>query len=569
MKQSQTLLPTLKEVPADADIKSHQLLLRAGFIRQTASGVYSFLPLGKKVLRKVEEIVREEMDQAGANEMFMPALQPVELWKETGRWDNFGPELMRLHDRHNREFALGATHEEVITSIVRDEINSYKKLPLMLYQIQTKFRDEKRPRFGLLRGREFIMKDAYSFHDSFESLDESYAKMYQAYGNVFRRCGLNFRAVIADSGAMGGKDTHEFMVLSEVGEDTIAYSDTSDYAANIEMAPVISEYVKKDDSSKALEKVETPNQKTMQEVADYLGHELAEGLKSLMFKIDEKFVLVITRGDHEVNDIKLKNYYNADHVELATEEETKSLIGAGFGSLGPIGVSDQVEVIADHAVKFAVNVSCGANEDGYHYVNANPDRDFTIDTYADLRFIKEGDPSPDGNGTIKFAKGIEVGHVFKLGQFYAKKMGASYLDDQGKSNTMVMGCYGIGVSRTLAAIVEQFHDEKGITWPQAVAPFHVHLLTINAKKDDQRELGDQLYEILKNAGIEVLYDDRKERAGVKFADSDLIGIPYRITVGKRAEEGYVEFKHRSTGEQIELHQSELIKKLNQFMENNA
>ncbi|WP_186577437.1 proline--tRNA ligase [Aquibacillus kalidii] len=566
MKQSQTLLPTLKEVPADADIKSHQLLLRAGFIRQTASGVYSFLPLGKRVLRKVEEIVRDEMDKAGANEMFMPALQPAELWKETGRWNNFGPELMRLHDRHDREFALGATHEEVITSLVRDEVKSYKRLPLTLYQIQTKFRDEKRPRFGLLRGREFVMKDAYSFHDSFDSLDETYSKMYQAYSNIFSRCGLNFRAVIADSGAMGGKDTHEFMVLSDVGEDTIAYSDTSNYAANIEMAPVTQEYKQLDIPLKDMEKVETPNQRTMQEVADFLGHSLEQGLKALMFKVDESLVLVITRGDHEVNDIKLKNLYNASVVELATETETKEVLGASFGSLGPIGVNEKIDVVADTAVQYVVNVSCGANEDGFHYKNVNPGRDFNVKEYADLRFIKEGDPSPDGNGTIKFARGIEVGHVFKLGKFYAEKMGATFLDDQGKANTMIMGCYGIGVSRTLAAIVEQFHDEKGITWPTNVAPFQVHLLSINAKNEEQKQLADELYQMLQEAGMEVLYDDRKERAGVKFADSDLVGIPFRITVGKRANEGYVEFKVRNTGDQTDLHQSDILNKIKELLE---
>ncbi|MDC3414106.1 proline--tRNA ligase [Aquibacillus sp. 3ASR75-11] len=558
MKQSEMLVPTLRETPAEAELKSHQLLVRAGFIRQTASGVYSFLPLGKRVLRKVEEIVREEMNRAGAHEMLMPAMQPAELWMESGRWNTFGPELVRLNDRHQREFALGATHEEVITSIIRDEVKSYKKLPLMLYQIQTKFRDEKRPRFGLLRGREFIMKDAYSFHDSFESLDGSYQKMFDAYNRIFERCHLNFRAVIADSGAMGGKDTHEFMVLSDVGEDTIAYSDTSSYAANIEMAPVITSYQKPEEALQPIEKVATPNQKTMKDVAEYLHHALDKGLKALMFKVDDQLVLVVTRGDHEVNDIKLKNIYKASTVELATEEETKSAIGAGFGSLGPIGAPDTVDVLADNAVKNMVNTTCGANEDGYHFVNVNPERDFKVKAYHDLRFITEGDVSPDGHGMIQFAKGIEVGHVFKLGRFYAEKMNASYLDDQGKANTMIMGCYGIGVSRTLAAVVEQYHDDNGITWPQNIAPFQIHLLTLNVKKEEQVSLSEQIHQILEDAGIEVLYDDRKERAGVKFADSDLIGIPYRISVGKRADEGYVEFKERKSGQQEEVHVSHLL-----------
>lgn len=564
MKQSKMLLPTLREVPSDAEIASHQLLLRAGYIRQVASGLYSFLPLGMRVLRKVEQIVREEMDKTGANEMLMPALQPAELWEESGRWNTFGPELMRMKDRHMRDFALGATHEEVITSIIRDEISTYKKLPLTVYQIQSKFRDEQRPRFGLLRGREFLMKDAYSFHDTFESLDETYQDLFQAYKNIFTRCGLNFRAVIADSGSMGGKDTHEFMVLSDVGEDTIAYSDSSDYAANIEMAPVVTTYEKSNEEPKELEKVATPNQKTMQEVADFLGHPLEKGLKSIMFKVDDQLVLVVTRGDHEVNDIKLKNLYEASIVELATEEETKEALNAGFGSLGPIGVPEHVEVVADNAVQYVTNVSCGANEDGYHYINVNPDRDFNVKQYADLRFIQEGDPSPDGNGTIKFAKGIEVGHVFKLGKFYSEKMNATFLDQNGRANDMIMGCYGIGVSRTVSAIVEQYHDEKGIVWPTNIAPFKVHLLALNVKKEEQKQLADRIYETLNQAGIEVLYDDRNERAGVKFADSDLIGIPIRITVGKMADEGVVEVKIRKDGEQQEMKEEEILSFVQQF-----
>ncbi|WLR46918.1 proline--tRNA ligase [Halobacillus litoralis] len=558
MRQSHMLIPTLKENPADAEIKSHQLLVRAGYIRQIASGIYSFLPIGRRVLSKVENIVREEMEKIGAHEMAMPALEPSELWKETGRWTTFGSELMRLHDRHNREFALGATHEEVITSLVRNEVKSYKQLPLTVFQIQNKFRDEARPRFGLLRGREFLMKDAYSFNESYESLDETYDKMFEAYSNVFRRCGLNFRAVIADSGAMGGKDTHEFMVLSEVGEDVIAYSDTSRYAANIEMAPVVATYEKSKATPQTLEKVDTPGQKTMKEVAEYLGHDLQEGIKSILFQVDEKFVLALTRGDHEVNDVKLKNLYDADMVELASEEDTKRLLGSGFGSLGPIGVPEEVEVVADHAVEAMVNVSCGANEEGWHFKNATPERDFEVKTYADLRFIEEGDPSPDGEGMIKFARGIEVGHVFKLGEFYSERMNATFLNDQGKAKTMIMGSYGIGVSRTLAAIVEQYHDERGITWPKNIAPYQVHLLSLNPKKEEQKELADQLYDSLLDAGIEVLYDDRKERAGVKFADSDLFGVPVRITVGKRAGEGVVEVKERATGDQNELETSEVL-----------
>ena len=565
MKQSMTLIPTLREVPADAEIKSHQLLLRAGFMRQNSSGVYSFMPLGKKVLQKVEAIVREEMENAGAVELLMPALQQAEFWQESGRWYTYGPELMRLKDRNNREFALGATHEEVITSLVRDEIKSYKRLPLTVYQIQTKFRDEKRPRFGLLRGREFIMKDAYSFHANQESLDAVYTKIYQAYSNIFSRCGLDFRAVIADSGAMGGKDTHEFMVLSEIGEDTIAYSDTSDYAANIEMAPVSVKYEKSSEEQSQLDKIHTPGQKTIEEVTSFLNAATDKLIKSLLFKVDEKHVLVLVRGDHEVNDIKLKNFFNASAVELADPDETKEVLGCAVGSLGPINVASEVEVIADVAIEAIVNGICGANDEDHHYVNVNPDRDFNVSHYIDLRFIQEGDPSPDGEGTIKFAKGIEVGHVFKLGTKYSEAMNATFLDENGRSQPMIMGCYGIGVSRTLAAVAEQFNDEKGLVWPTNLAPYQVHLIPINVKDEAQTALAEDLYTDLKAKGMDVLMDDRQERAGVKFADSDLIGLPVRVTVGKKASEGIVEVKIRQTGEVLEIEKTELAQKLLEIM----
>lgn len=564
MKQSMMLIPTLREVPADAEIKSHQLLLRAGFMRQNASGIYSYLPLGKRVLQKVEQIVREEMDGAGAVELLMPALQQAELWQESGRWYTYGPELMRLRDRHEREFALGATHEEVITSLVRDEVKSYKKLPLTLYQIQTKFRDEKRPRFGLLRGREFIMKDAYSFHSSHASLDEVYEQLFQAYSNVFTRCALDFRAVIADSGAMGGKDTHEFMVLSDVGEDTIAYSDTSNYAANIEMAPVIANYEKDQESEKDLEKVLTENQRTIEEVSSFLKVHARKCIKSLLFKVDEQYLLVLVRGDHEVNDIKLKNLYEASVVELATTEETKEILGCPVGSLGPINV-EQVEIVADEAVRYIVNGVCGANEENYHFVHVNPDRDLKVNRYADLRFIQEGDSSPDGKGKILFAKGIEVGHVFKLGTRYSEAMNATYLDENGKSQPMIMGCYGIGVSRTMAAVAEQFNDDKGLVWPANIAPFELHLIAINMKDESQAQLAGELYSNFKTNRFEVLFDDRAERPGVKFADSDLIGLPLRITVGKKAAEGIIELKVRKTGEMFEVHKDELLEKMKELL----
>lgn len=564
MKQSKMFIPTLREVPADAEVTSHRLLLRAGYIRQTSSGVYSYLPLGKKVLKKIEEIVREEMDNTGANELLMPTLQQAELWQESARWFSYGPELMRMRDRHNREFALGPTHEEVVTSLVRDELNSYKKLPITLYQIQTKFRDEKRPRFGLLRGREFVMKDAYSFHSNQESLDMVYDDLFKAYQNVFTRCGLNFRAVIADSGAMGGKDTHEFMVLSEIGEDTIAYSDSSDFAANIEMAPVVATYEKSSEALKDLEKVETADQKSIEDITAFLNVSATECIKTLLFKIDDKHVLVLVRGDHEVNDIKLKNLFEASVVELASPEETQVALGCSIGSLGPVGVSN-LEIIADNAVASVVNGVCGANEEGVHYVNVNPERDFKVDQYTDVRFIQEGDASPDGKGTIKFAKGIEVGHVFKLGTRYSEAMGANFLDENGRNQPMIMGCYGIGVSRTLAAVAEQYNDEKGLVWPKQLTPFHVHVIPVNVKNEAQATLAEELYTSLRKQGYDVLLDDRQERPGVKFNDSDLMGLPVRVTVGKRAEESVVEVKNRKTGESTEVHVDQLAETLNEIL----
>ncbi|MCG7334016.1 proline--tRNA ligase [Sporosarcina sp. ACRSM] len=564
MKQSLTFIPTMRQVPSDAEIISHQLLLRAGFIRQNTSGVYSFLPLGKKVLQKIEKIIREEMEAIDAVEVFMPAMQQAELWQETGRWYSYGPELFRLKDRHEREFALGATHEEVITSLVRDEVKSYKKLPLTMFQIQTKFRDEQRPRFGLLRGREFIMKDAYSFHATEESLDEKYEDMKRAYMNIFTRLGLNFRAVIADGGTIGGTDTHEFMALSDIGEDTIAYSDSSPYAANIEMADVNNSYVKRDEPLKEVEKVATPDQKTIDEVATFLEIENDQLIKTLIFRADDEHVAVLCRGDHEINAIKLKNALGATEIELAAERDVQSLLACTVGSIGPVKLPVGLHVIADHAVAAIVNGVCGANEDGFHLKNVNPERDFAVDRYEDLRFIREGDASPDGNGTIKFAKGIEVGHIFKLGTTYSEPMEGTFLDENGKAKPYIMGCYGIGVSRILAAVAEQFNDENGLKWPKNLSPYDVHLIAVNVKDEIQKELADELYSVLKSYRYEVLYDDRPERAGVKFADSDLIGLPIRLTVGKKASEGIVEVKFRQTGETTEWQKEEITEKLQGF-----
>ncbi|MGE7110840.1 proline--tRNA ligase [Lysinibacillus sp. NPDC047702] len=568
MKQSKTFIPTLREVPADADVKSHKQLLRAGFIRQNTSGVYSYLPLAKRVLSKIENIIREEMEAINSIELLMPALQSAELWQESGRWEKYGPELMRLKDSHDRDFALGPTHEEVITTLVRDEIKSYKKLPLTLYQIQTKFRDEKRPRFGLLRGREFIMKDAYSFHASRESLDETYDDMYRAYSNIFSRLGLNYRAVIADAGSIGGKGTHEFMVLSAIGEDTIAYSNTSDYAANIEMAEVVVDYQASDEALKDLEKVATPDQKTIEDVSAFLNIESSNVIKSLVFDVDGELVVVLARGDHEINDIKLKNALDAGSVELASEAAIQDLLGCGVGSIGPVKLPVDVKVVADNAIKSIRNGVAGANVDGFHLINVNPERDFAVNDYLDIRFIQEGDPSPDGQGIIKFAEGIEVGHIFKLGTTYSAKMNGTFLDEQGKAQPFIMGCYGIGVSRILAAVAEQFQDENGFIWPTQLAPYDIHVVPVNTKDETQVALADELYGLLKSYRYDVLLDDRAERAGVKFADADLIGLPVRVTVGKKATEGVVEVKFRQTGETFEWKKEEVIDRLNEFFRKN-
>lgn len=555
MKQSKVFIPTMREVPSEAEALSHQLLLKAGLIKQSTSGIYSYLPLATRVLNHISKIIREEMENIDAVEILMPALQQAELWEESGRWGAYGPELMRLKDRNGREFALGPTHEEVVTSIVRDELKSYKQLPLTLFQIQSKFRDEKRPRFGLLRGREFIMKDAYSFHADEASLDQTYQEMYNAYSRIFKRVGINARPVVADSGAIGGNHTHEFMALSEIGEDTIVYSENSDYAANIEKAEVKYYPNEKHTDIKSLEKIETPNIKTAQELADFLNRPIDEIVKTMIFKVDGEFMMFLVRGHHELNDVKVKAYFETDNVEMATQDEIVNLLGANPGSLGPIHNKD-IKIIADNFVKDLNNIVVGANEDGYHYINANVERDFNIDEYGDFRFILEGEPLSDGSGNAKFAEGIEVGQVFKLGTKYSEAMNAKFLDNQGKAQPLIMGCYGIGVSRTLSAIVEQNNDENGIIWPKSVTPFDLHLITINPKKEEQLELGDKLYSELQSK-YDVLYDDRKERAGVKFNDADLIGLPIRIVVGKNVSEGIVEVKVRQTGESEEVHVNEL------------
>ncbi|QQE76567.1 proline--tRNA ligase [Brevibacillus composti] len=560
MKQSQMLIPTLREVPADAEIASHKLLLRAGMARQLASGIYTYLPLALRTLQKIKAIVREEMNRAGGQELLMPAMQPAELWHQTGRWDVYGPELVRLKDRHERPFALGPTHEEVITSLVRDEINSYKKLPINLYQIQTKFRDEVRPRFGLIRCREFIMKDAYSFDTTQEGLDKNFQAMYDAYTRIFTRVGLNFRAVEADAGAIGGKGTYEFMALCDIGEDTIAYSEDGDYAANLEKAEVVYKPAPKPDAAvPSVEKLHTPGVKTIEQLVQSLQVEASRIIKSLVYRIDEKLVMVLVRGDHEINEVKLKNLYDATYVGLASEQEIQQAIGMPVGFVGPVGVDqEKLEIVADQFVQDIYDGVAGAGEQDYHLIHVQPGRDFSVSRYADLRNIMEGDECPRGGGLIKFARGVEVGHVFKLGTKYSQAMGATFLDENGRSQPMIMGCYGIGVSRTLAAVIEQNNDEHGIIWPVSVAPFHVHVIPVNAKVEAQRQVSEQITASLESAGIEVLYDDRPERAGVKFKDADLIGLPLRITVSdKAAEEGLVEVRVRRTGEAHEVKLTEL------------
>lgn len=564
MRQQSFFSPTMRDVPQGADITSHQLMLRAGLIRQTASGIYSYLPLGYKVLRKIENIVREEMNNAGAQEILMPAVQPAEIWEESGRIHDYGPELMRLKDRHNRDFVLGATHEEVITSLVRDELNSYKKLPVNLYQIQNKYRDERRPRFGVLRSREFVMKDAYSFDSSEEGLEESYWNMFRAYQSVFKRCGLDFRAVEADAGAIGGKGgTHEFMALSDVGEDTIAYSDASDFAANIEVAKIADGYEKPARPETSMAPVDTPSMKTIDDLMKGLSIESTSIIKSVLFIADEEPVLVLVRGDHEVNEIKVANMLDSSEVRLAEDAEVEQVMGCRTGFIGPVRAPENVKILADYAVRGIAEAVTGANESDKHFMNVHPDRDIKISSYEDLRFIKEGDPAPDGKGTIRFAKGIEVGQVFKLGTKYSKALKADFLDEQGKAQPLIMGCYGIGVSRTIAAIVEQHHDESGIIWPKNVAPFDIHLLTMNVKQEDQAALGESLYKKLREAGFDVLFDDRKERAGVKFKDADLYGIPVRVACGKKAAEDIVEVKLREGGEAVEVAVSGLMDYLKQ------
>jgi prolyl-tRNA synthetase len=548
MKQSQLFLPTLRDNPADAEIASHRLMIRAGLVRQLASGIYTYLPAGTRVLKKIETIVHEEMTRAGAQEMVLPGLQPGELWAESGRWASYGPELMRIKDRHERDFVLGPTHEEVITALVRDDIRSYKKLPITLYQIQTKYRDERRPRFGLIRAREFIMKDAYSFDRDEQGLDRIYRAMYDAYVRIFTRLGLNFRAVEADAGSIGGTGgSHEFMVLSSIGEDTIVHCRNCNYAANIEKAEVVSDYGNTDYTESPLETVATPQQKTIQEVSAHLNVSPENMIKSVIFRTENGWVMALVRGDHEVNEAKVKDALGADILEIGSDEAFERELNTVAGFIGPVGIKG-AKVIADPAVMAIKDAVCGANKRDHHLIHVVANRDYRVDQVADIRLINQSDRCPRCGGEIAFDQGIEVGHVFKLGTKYSDALGAKFLDEDGKEKSFVMGCYGIGISRLIAAVIEQHHDQDGISWPMSVAPYQVHLVTVNPKVEEQLTLSSSLYQQLLSAGFEVLWDDRQERAGVKFKDADLLGIPLRIVAGGQAGEGLVEASKRSEGE---------------------
>ena len=557
MRVSKLFMATQREIPADAEIPSHQLMLRSGMIRKCASGIYSFMPIGLRSYKKVENIIREEMDKAGAQELIMPALLTAETYQASGRWEKFGPEMFRLEDRGGRPFCLGPTHEEPFTEAVRDTIKSYKQLPVTLYQIQHKYRDEKRPRFGVIRAREFVMKDAYSFDTDEEGLDKSYQAMYKAYRRIFDRLGLDYTVVDADSGAMGGSGSQEFMVKSPIGEDAICYCDACGYAANEEKAAC---NVPAKDESEALpiEKIHTPDVKTIEELMAFMNAEPSEFVKTILYNIDGKIVAVMVRGDREINETKLTNLYDATELTLAAFDDVERVTGAKVGFAGPVGLKEKIEVVMDNEVSAMANFIVGACETDYHLKNVNSGRDFTPDKIADVRNAVEGDACPKCGQPLKMARGTEVGHIFKLGTKYSDALGCVYLDKDGRENTMIMGCYGIGVSRTLAAIIEQNHDDDGIKWPVVAAPYKVIVVPTKVNDEENMGLAEKIYEQLLDEGVEVLIDDRNERPGVKFKDADLIGIPLRITVGRRAGEGIVEIKYRATGEASEVSVEEAL-----------
>lgn len=570
MRASNLYAPTLRNTPAEAEIVSHQLMYRAGMIRKVAGGMYTFLPLGWRVIRKIEQIIREEMDAAGGQEVMMPIMQPAELWEESGRWAAYGDEMMRIKDRHGRNFCLGPTHEEMITDLVRDEVRSYKQLPLLLYQIQDKFRDERRPRFGLMRSREFIMKDLYSFDKDIAGMNESYKKMYDSYTKIYTRMGLEFRPVEADNGAIGGGHSHEFTVLADAGESNIVYCSKCDYAASDEKAE-LKPIAMPSEAAEPLSKIATPDTNTIEAVVNLLKVPVEKTIKAVAYQTDtDELVLVFVRGDHEVNEVKVINQLDgALELRMADEEAIKS-VGGYPGFMSPIGIKEGTRILVDATVMNMSNAVAGANEEGYHYVNVNPKRDFTQESIVitDLRMVKEGDPCPHCGAGLNMTRGIEAGQVFTLGTKYSKAMGATFLDENGKEQPLYMGCYGIGVGRTMAAAIEQNNDEQGIVWPRAIAPYEVVVVAVNAKKADQLEYAEKVYAECQKAGLDTLLDDRKERAGVKFKDCDLIGYPVRVVIGPKAiEEGQIEIKVRKTGEVFTVAYDEYLLKVQELLNN--
>jgi len=565
MRASQFFIATLKEAPSDAEVVSQKLMLRAGMIKRLAAGIYTWMPMGLRVVRKVERIVREEMDRAGAMELFMPAVQPAELWQESGRWEKYGPELLRFKDRHSREFVIGPTHEEVITDVVRREIRSYRQLPKHFYQIQTKFRDEIRPRFGVMRGREFTMKDGYSFHASFEDLQREYENMYQTYGRIFSRLGLGFRAVAADTGSIGGTGSHEFHVLADSGEDAIAFCPDSEYAANVELAEALAPATGRGAAIEALEKKSTPGKIRCEDVADFLGTQLARTVKAIAVMHDGEFYLLLIRGDHNLNEVKVGKLPGLDPFRFATDEEVERFLGCRPGYIGPVGVDrSKVRVIADRTVAAMDNFVCGANEAGYHLTGANWGRDLPEpDAVADIRNVVAGDPSPDGRGTLEICRGIEVGHIFQLRTKYAEALQCKFLDEQGKDRIMEMGCYGIGITRIVGSAIEQGNDDKGIVFPAAIAPFEAVIVPMGYHKSEAvRAAADKLREDLLAAGVDVILDDRDERPGVMFADWELIGLPHRVVIGERGlKDGKFEYKGRRDADATMVPAAEMVQVL--------
>jgi prolyl-tRNA synthetase len=564
MRVSNFFIPTLREAPSEAELISHKLMLRAGLIKKLGSGLYSWLPLGLRVMRKVEQIVREEMNRSGAVELLMPAIQPAELWHETGRWAVFGPQMLKIKDRHERDFCFGPTHEEVITDIARQDIRSYRQLPLNLYQIQTKFRDEIRPRFGVMRAREFVMKDAYSFHTGFDDLQREYQNMFDTYSRIFDRLGLQYRPVAADTGAIGGTGSHEFHVLADSGEDAIAFCPGSDFAANVELAEAIAPAGQRPPPAQEMEKTPTPGMTTCEDVTTMLKLPLQQSVKALALMHEDEMFMLLVRGDHQLNEIKASKIPGLDPFRFATEEEIQSRIGCRPGYIGPVGLPGEIRVVADRSVAAMSDFVCGANEAGFHYTGANFGRDLPEPSQvADIRNVVAGDPSPEGKGTLEICRGIEVGHIFQLRTKYSEAMKCTFLDDAGKTQPMEMGCYGIGVSRIVAAAIEQGHDDKGIVWPVPMAPFAVAIAAIGYQRNEAvRKAADDLHQALSDAGIEVLLDDRGERPGVMFADMELIGIPHRITVGERGlKSGTVEIYNRRDGESRELELDKVVSQL--------